>query len=81
MIGRTNRAENHAHQLTAQQVKQVIHTKHSQREEKKKIRSQMCRNALDRANKVRESNGKGRSKRTEIYQPKFISRANNNRKC
>lgn len=81
LIGR-NRADNHAHQLTAQQVKQVIALKHSQKAHEKKSRQQMCRNAMDRGNKVREVNGKGgRQKRSDMTHCKIISRANNNRKC
>lgn len=80
MIGR-NRAENHANQLTAQQVKQVA-LKHSQKAHEKKSRQQMCRNAIERGNKVREVNSKGgRQKRSDMTHCKVISRANNNRKC
>lgn len=81
LIGR-NRAENHAHHLTAQQVKQVIALKHSQKAHEKKSRQQMCRNAMERGNKVREVNNKGgRQKRSDMTHCKIISRANNNRKC
>lgn len=81
LIGR-NRAESHANHLTAQQVKQVIALKHSQKAHDKKSRQQMCRNAIERGNKVREVNGKGgRQKRSDMTHCKVISRANNNRKC
>lgn len=81
-IGR-NRVESHANNhLTEQQVKQVIAMKHSQKAHEKKNRQQMCRNAMERGNKVREVNNKGgRQKRSDKNGCKVISRANNNRKC
>lgn len=81
LIGR-NRVDNHGSHLTAQQVKQVIALKHSQKAHDKKSRQQMCRNAMERGNKVREVNSKGgRQKRSDMTHCKIISRANNNRKC
>lgn len=81
LIGR-NRVEGHGNHLTAQQVKQVIALKHSQKAHEKKNRQQMCRNAMERGNKVREVNSKGgRQKRSDMTHCKVISRANNNRKC
>lgn len=74
-----NHAEEH---MTAQQVKQAIAVKNSQKAHDKKNRQQMCRNAIERGNKVREVNGKGgRQKRSDMTHCKVISRANNNRKC
>lgn len=76
------RAEHHVNNLTAQQMKQVIAMKQSQKSHEKKNRQQMCRNAIERGNKVREVNGKGgRQKRSDMNHCKVISRANNNRKC
>lgn len=81
LIGR-NRVENHANHLTAQQVKQVIALKHSQKAHEKKNRQQMSMRAMERGNKVREVNSKGgRQKRSDMTHCKVISRANNNRKC
>lgn len=79
---RVSRIQNHVNHLTAQQVKQVVALKHSQRLHDKKNRQQMCRNAMERSNKVREANCKGgRQKRSDMTHCKVISRANNNRKC
>lgn len=79
---RVFRNQNHVNNLTAQQVKQVVALKHSQKMHDKKIRQQMCRNAMERGNKVREANCKGgRQKRSDMTHCKVISRANNNRKC
>lgn len=77
-----NRAENRANSMTRQQVKQVVALKHSQKAHERKNRQQMCRNAMERGNKVREVNSKGgRQKRSDMTHCKIISRANNNRKC
>lgn len=77
-----NRAENHVNNLTTQQLKQVVAMKQSQKSHEKKNRQQICRNAIERGNKVREVNGKGgRQKRSDMTHCKVISRANNNRKC
>lgn len=66
--------------LTQPQVKQVV-LKHARRSNDKNAR-QMCRNAMERNNKVREVNNKGgRQKRNDMTHCKVISRANNNRKC
>lgn len=79
---RVSRIQNHVNHLTAQQVKQVVALKHSQKLHDKKNRQQMCRNAMERGNKVREANCKGgRQKRSDMTHCKVISRANNNRKC
>lgn len=76
------RAEHHVDHLTVQQVKQVVALKQSQKVHEKKNRQQMCRNAIERNNKVREVNCKGgRQKRSDMTHCKVISRANNNRKC
>lgn len=74
------RARNH-HVDAVQQVKQVA-LKQSQKMNEKRNRQQMCRNAIERNNKVREVNCKGgRQKRSDMTHSKVISRANNNRKC
>lgn len=79
---RVSRMQSHVNHLTAQQVKQVFALKHSQKLHDKKNRQQMCRNAMERGNKVREANCKGgRQKRSDMTHCKVISRANNNRKC
>lgn len=68
--------------MTVQQVKQVVALKQSQKEKEKRNRQQMCRNAIERNNKVREVNCKGgRQKRSDMNHCKVLSRANNNRKC
>lgn len=66
--------------LAQPQVKQAV-SKHSRRGYDKNAR-QLCRNAMERNNKVREVNNKGgRQKRNDMTHCKVISRANNNRKC
>lgn len=47
----------------------------------RKLRQNICRNALDRSNKVREVNTKrGSQKRKDMNHSKVLSRATNNRK-
>lgn len=81
------RTDNHHHlhhvdHMTVQQVRQVVQLKQSQKMNEKRNRQQMCRNAIERNNKVREVNCKGgRQKRSDMTHCKVISRANNNRKC
>lgn len=72
----------HVDHMTVQQVKQVVTLKQSQKMNEKRNRQQMCRNAIERNNKVREVNSKGgRQKRSDMNHSKVGSRANNNRKC
>jgi len=76
------RSDHHVDHMTVQQVKQVVALKQSQKEKEKRNRQQMCRNAIERNNKVREVNCKGgRQKRSDMNHCKVLSRANNNRKC
>lgn len=76
---RVARTRNDVDLLTEPQVKQVA-LKHTRRNDKNG--RQMCRNAMERNNKVREVNNKGgRQKRNDMTHFKVISRANNNRKC
>lgn len=81
-MARARSDHHHVDHMTVQQVKQVVALKHSQKVNEKRNRQQMCRNAIERNNKVREVNCKGgRQKRSDMTHCKVISRANNNRKC
>lgn len=78
-VGR-NRVER-SERLGSQQIKEHLLVKNSQKNHDRKSRQNICRNALDRGNKVREVNTKrGSQKRKDMNHSKVLNRATNNRK-
>ncbi|KAH8365876.1 hypothetical protein KR093_006742 [Drosophila rubida] len=66
----------------AVELKQQTLARHSQKSNSKKQHQQLCRSAINRANKVRDIQAKGhRPRRSDMQHCKLVSGANNNRKC